>query len=145
MAQRVKGQSVSVVVLQDGAPLEEISFGRSIEMNFRTELLQEGYLGETTDRYDTIYRGIGGRIEFHFDSAEVFNLITSIIDKARRRDPGVRFNIKFTVSFPAGGKVRVIAKDAEFGELPIAFGSRADYGTFNLEYGASEARVLPVS
>lgn len=145
MAQRIKGQEVEIVLLVDGDARTNLTFARSLEFAFKTEMLQEAYLGDTTDRYDTIFKGIRGRIEFHLDNAELFNVIRFIVDKARRREPGTRFNIKATLNFPNGQRARTIISDAEFGELPINFGSRADYGTFQLDFGASEARVLPVA
>lgn len=144
MAQRIKGQEVEVVILQDGLPQDNLTFARSIELTFKTDMLQEGYLGETTDRYDTIFKGVSGRLEFHFDSATPVAIVNSIVDKARRRVPGTRFNIKAVLNFPSGRRARVVVRDVEFGELPIKFGGRADYGTFNLDFGASEAQVLPL-
>jgi hypothetical protein len=142
MAQRVKGQEIEVVMLQDGAPVDNLTLARSLELSFKTELLQEGYLGETTDRYDTIFKGIKGKLAFHLDSPGAFKVVQSIIDKARRRTPGTRFNIKATLNFPSGRRARVVVRDAEFGELPFNTGSRADYTGFDIEFGASEAQVL---
>lgn len=144
MAQRAKGQEVEIVVMIDGKPKENFALARSCEFAYKTEILQEGYLGETTDRYDSVYKGVRGRLEFHIDRPDVFDVIRTIVDKARRRQAGVRINIKSTINFPSGKRARVIIRDAEFGELPINFGSRADYGTFNLEFGASDAPVLPL-
>ena len=144
MAQRIKGQEVDIIMLVDGQPRDNFSLARSFDISFKTDMLQEGYLGETTDRYDTIYKGVAGKISFHLDNTEVFNIIRFIVNKARRREPGTKFNIKSTLNFPNGQRARVIVRDAEFGELPISFGSRSDYGEFNLDYGASEAQILPL-
>lgn len=144
MAQRIKGQEVEIVMLVNGEPKDNFALARSLEFAFKTELLQEGYLGETTDRYDTIYKGIRGKLEFHLDRPDVFDVIRGIVNKARRREPGTIFNIKATLNFPNGRRARTVIRDAEFGELPINFGSRADYGTFSLEFGASDAQVLPL-
>ncbi len=143
MSQRIKGQEIEIVMTVDGAPQENLTNARSLEFAFKTELIQEGYIGETTDQYDTIFKGISGRIEFHMSNPEAFNIVARILEKARSRQPGTRFNVKVTLNFPNGARVRVIIPDVEFGELPFAFGSRADYGTFNIEFGASEAQVLP--
>ena len=143
MAQRIKGQEVEIVMLVDGAPRENLTYAKSIDINWQTERTQEGYLGETTDRYDTVFKGVQGSIEFNFDSVEVFNMISMIVDKARRREPGTRFNIKAALNFPNGSKALIVIQDAEFGELPISFGSRSDYGTFSIDYGASEASIIP--
>jgi hypothetical protein len=144
MGQRIKGQEVEIVMLVDGQPRDNLTMARSMDITWKTEMLQEGYLGETTDRYDTIFKGISGKIEFNTDSPEIFNIIRLIVEKARRREPGTRFNIKATLNYPSGQKARIIVPDVEFGELPISFGSRGDYGTFSLDYGASEAKVLPI-
>jgi hypothetical protein len=144
MGQRIKGQEVEIVVLVNGEPRDNLTTARSISINFKTEMLQEGYLGETTDRYDTIFKGVGGQIEFHFDTPEIFNVIRAIVAKSRRRTPSDQINIKATLNFPNGQRARVVIRDAEFGELPVSFGSRSDYGTFSLDYGASEAQVLPL-
>ena len=143
MAQRIKGQEVEIVLLVNGEPREALTFAKSLEMRFKTEILQEGYLGETTDRYDSVFKGVAGRLEFNFDSAAVFALISDIVNKARRRDAGTVINIKTTLNFPSGRRARVVIREAEFGELPINFGSRSDYGTFQLEFSASDAAVLP--
>lgn len=143
MTQRAKGQEVEIVTLVNGEPRDNLTFARSIEFAFKTEQLQEGYLGETTDRYDSIFRGVRGRVEFHFNDSAPFALVNDLVNKARRREAGTRVNIKSTVNFPSGRRARVFFRDVEFGELPFNFGSRSDYGTFQIEWGCSDAQVLP--
>lgn len=143
MTQRIKGQEVEIVILVNSAPQENLTFARSLEIAFKNEILQEGYLGETTDRYDAIFKGVRGSIEFHFNDSSPFALVAQLVNKARRREAGTQINIKSTLSFPSGRRARVIVRDAEFGELPFNFGSRSDYGTFKLEFGAGDAQVLP--
>lgn len=144
MGQRLKGQEVELVLLQDGAPQDTLAFAQSMEMTFKTETLQEGYLGETTDRYDTIYKGISGKVKYHYDNPAFLRITLDIINKARRRTPGTRFNFKATMNFPGGQRARIVIRDIEFGPLPIGFGSRSDYGTYDLDFSASDAQVLPL-
>ncbi len=144
VTQRIKGQEVEIVALVNGAPQTSLSFARSIEFAFKVDMLQEGYLGETTDRYDAVFRGIRGRVEFHFNGFGPFLLTQQLIDKARRREAGTRVNMKATLRFPSGSRARVLFRDVEFGELPFSFGSRSDYGTFQIEWGASDGQILPV-
>jgi hypothetical protein len=143
MAQRIKGQDNELVLLTDGVPTENL-MARSTELRWKLEILQEGYLGETTDRYDTIFKGIGGRMELHFDSPAMFELVERVVDKARRRTPGTRFNLKSTLNFPSGRRGRLVVPDLEWGEIPMAFGSRSDFGTITLEFAASEAFSMPL-
>lgn len=144
MSQRIKGQEVEVVVIVDGNPQDTLSAIRSASISFKTEIKQEGYLGETTDRYDEVFKGCKGDIEFHYDSPAVFDLITAIVNRARRRAPGVKVNIKMTLNFPSGRRARVTLRDVAFGDLPLSFGSRSDYGSFKLDYACSDGQVLPL-
>lgn len=142
MAQRIKGLEVEAILVADGVVQDTITDVRSFEVAFQTEILREGYLGETTDRRDEVFRGVRGRMELHFENRDVFTLFAKIVDRARRRTPGTRINIKATLNFPNGQRPKVIINDAFFGELPMNFASRTDYGTVGLEFEASDARTL---
>lgn len=142
MSQRVKGQEVQVLIVVDGKPLETVTDIRSFEVSAQTELLREGYLGETTDRRDEIFRGIRGRMTLHFENQDVFSLMQSIIARARRREPSLKINIKATLQFPNGDRPRVQMNDVFFGEQPITFGSRSDYGELTLEFEGSDFEVI---
>ncbi len=132
--QRIKGQEVEIILIEENVPLTTISNVKSFEMAAQLEILKEGYLGETTDRRDSVYRGFRGKMEVHFDNRDVLDLIRRLIDKARRRTPGARVNCKVTFVFPSGGRVRLVLKDLAFGEVPIGFGGRTDYGTISLDF-----------
>jgi hypothetical protein len=141
---RCKGQEVELILMVDGSPMQNFSFIRSTEMTWKTELIQEGYLNETTDRYDTIFKGIGGKAQMHFDSPDFLNLVRWVVEKAQNRVPGTRFNIKQTINFPSGRRARVLVPEISFGPMPMDFSSRAAYGGFSVDYGASNAYALVV-
>lgn len=117
---------------------------RSFELAFQTEILREGYLGETTQRRDEIFNGIRGKMELHFENQAVFGLFASIVNRARRREPGVRINIKAALNFPNGERPVVNIPNVFFGEMPVNFGSRADYGAISLEFEAESATVVGI-
>lgn len=142
MSQRIKGQEVEVIMVVNGLPKDTITTIRSFEFAFQTEVLKEGYLGETTDRRDSIFRGVRGRMELHIENSDIFTLLTDIVDKARRRTPGTRINVKASLNFPNGQRSRLLIPDVEFGEIPFNFGSRSDYGAVTLEFEASEASII---
>ena len=139
---RIKGQEVEILLVVDGQIQDTITDVRSFEVAAKLETKEEAYLGEKTNRYDEIFNGVRGRLELHFETASVFDLMKSIIDRAKRRTPGTQINIKATLNFPNGDKSRVLISDAFFGEIPIGFGSRSDYGTFGLDFQASDLAVL---
>jgi len=140
--QRIKGQEVEVLLVLKGQPLDTITDVRSFEMAAQMELLREGYLGETTDRRDDVYRGVRGRMELHFENADVFRLMREVIDRARRREPGTKVNVKATLNFPSGERPLVLIQDVFFGEIPMTFGGRTEYGTISLEFEAQDFSVL---
>ncbi len=139
---RIKGQEVEILMIAGGQPIQTVTTVKDFELTFQTEVLKEGYLNETTDRRDTIFRGIKGKFVLNLENADVFNIIQAIIDKARRRTPGVTFNIKATLAFPNGDRPRIVIPDAEFGELPLNVGSRSDYVSQTIDYEAAEAQII---
>jgi hypothetical protein len=130
------------VIIVDGAPKRTISTVRSLELTTQLEILSEQYLGETTNRKDSIFRGMRGRIELHLENDDIFDLQQAVVDKARKRSAGTKVNIKATLAFPNGDRPRVLIPDCEFGELPLNFGSRSDYGLVTLEFEASEFQII---
>lgn len=141
-SQRIKGQEVEVLLIVDGTVQDTITDVRSFEVAAKLETKEEGYLGEKTNRYDEIFNGVRGRMELHFENKDVFTLLQSIIDRAKRRTPGTQINIKATLNFPNGDRPRVLVANAFFGEVPINFGSRGDYGTVSLDFQAEDVRVI---
>jgi len=142
MAQRIKGQEVEVLLVVNGEPQAALFDIRSFELAFQNEILTEGYLGETTDRRDSIFKGVSGRFEAHVENEAFLQFFTTLVDKARRRAPGTQINIQATLNFPNGQRPRIFIPDAEFGELPLNFGSRSDYGSVTVTFEAAEASVL---
>jgi len=140
--QRIKGQDVSLLLVVKGQVVSALTDVRSFEMAAQLEILREGYLGETTDRRDEVYRGVRGRMEVHFESADVFKLVRAVIDRARRREPGTKINAKATLQFPNGDRPIVLVKDIYFGELPMNFPGRTEYGTVALEWEAADFQVI---
>ena len=142
MAQRIKGQEVEVILVLNGVAQQTITDVRNFELSWLTEIIKEGYLNETTDRYDSVFHGIKGKLDLHFENSDVFQLIQAVIDKAQRRMPGTKVNVKATLNFPNGQRVRIIVPNVEFGEFPLNFGGRAEYGSISIDFNASQAMVL---
>ena len=126
----------------DGEVASTTTDVRSFEFAYKLETKEEGYLGEKTNRYDEIFNGMRGRLEFHVENADFFDIIKSIVDRAKRRTPGTQVNIKATLNFPGGDRPRVLISDVFFGEIPMNFGSRGDYGTLGIDFQASDGNIL---
>jgi hypothetical protein len=135
---RLKGQETELLIVVNGAPQNTITTVRSLEINTETEILSEGYLGETSERKDSIFKGMSGKIELHIENQDILKLFQKITDKARRRTPGVKINLKTTLNFSNGQRPRVLISDVEFGPMPLSFSSRADYANVSLDWAASD-------
>lgn len=139
--QRIKGQESSCIVIADGKSMEFTDI-QSTEFTQDTETKEEGYLGEGSNRYDEIYKGYSGKIDMHNSSPELFTFLEIIKDRAQRRTPGTVINIKTTLAYPSGERVRIIMNDAFFDASGIAFSGRDAYGSTSIPFKGSEYRVL---
>jgi hypothetical protein len=140
---RIKGQEVSVNVISTLNGLET-SFGDvgSLETNFDRDILDEGYLGQTTNKKDDIFKGVSGTIEFHSRTADTFGLIQRINEKTALRLPGESFQIVASYAFELGGTRRLIIPDVKFGAIPISATGRDEYVGFKLDFAADEASFI---
>lgn len=132
ITQRIKGQEVAIEVLQNGVQLQTFSDIRNFSVTPRFEKKEEGYLGETSNRYDEVFNGVDFDMELNFHDEGVLNLVTDIVERAARRVPGTVINIKATLKFATGANPKVVLQDCYFNDMPVNFGSRTDYGTFKL-------------
>jgi len=139
---RIKGQEVELIFVEDNNPLPTMIDVKSFEMTAQLEVLKEGYLGETTDRRDSVYRGFAGKMEIHMENRQVLDFMRRLIDKARRRVPGVRINCKATLNYPGGDTARVVLNNLSFGEVPLNFAGRTDYGTISLAFEGEDYQLI---
>jgi hypothetical protein len=143
MSQRIKGQEVSLVMTGPEGREGGIIDIQSFEANFKVELKAEGYLGETTQRYDEIFNGVEGRIELHLENDKYFEFMRRVQNRAQRRESAEgQFNIMASLNFPSDGRKRILLEDVYFGEQPVTVTSRADYVSATIEFGCSSGRFL---
>lgn len=143
MAQRIKGMDAEIMLVADGRQQDSISTIKNFDFVFELETSSEGYLGETTERKDSIFKGISGKFDLHMDNQQALLLAAQIVDKARRRVAGFVVNIKVTLNFPNGERPRVVIPNVELGQIPFSFPDRAQYLQTTINYVASDANVIP--
>lgn len=140
---RIKGQEVTVTLVSSSGVEQAVADVKSMDIQFDRDILSEGFLGQTTEQKDDIFKGVSGKIEFHSRDESVLDLTQRINDKTKRRLPGETFQVVATLAFPNGVRRRIIIPDVSFGAIPISIGSREDYVSTTYEYAASDARFLP--
>jgi hypothetical protein len=82
------------------------------------------------------------RMEMHFSNKDVIAFIRSVIDRARRRTPGTVINVKTTLNFPGGDRPIIMLPNLFFGDMPLAFRGRPDYGTLTIDAECEDFNVL---
>ena len=88
MGQRIKGQETVVSFVGTEGSEEGLTDVQSSESEFQMQILTDGYLGETSDRRDDIFRGASGSISIHLETPQYFAFARRVIDRAQRRTPG---------------------------------------------------------
>jgi hypothetical protein len=142
MAQRIKGQEVELLVVVNGVPYTSLTDILSFNVTPNFEIKEEEYLGETSKRFDEIFNGVSFDMELHFEDPGVLSFMQVVKDRAERRTPGTTINVKATLNFPNGDRPRIILKDCYFGDMPIGFGGRSDYGTFKIDGKCTDISVI---
>lgn len=142
MAQRIKGQEVEVAIVVNGVIQQLLNDIRSFSVTPAFEIKEEEYLGETSKRFDEIFNGVSFDMELHFENSGVLDFMTTVKDRAERRTPGTVINVKTTLNFPNGDRRRIVLKDCFFGDMPINFSARSDYGTFKIDGKCTDIAIL---
>lgn len=140
MSDRVKGQEVSILFTGPEGEIE-LAARQSFEATVLLDTLSEGYLGETTERKDDVYRGIEGRLSIHLETDAYLTLIQTAKERSQRQRAGV-FNLSAVMSFPSGEIRRVFIEDVKFGNFPLNVGGRDEYVTGEINFAADDFRTL---
>lgn len=141
--QRIKGQETVVTILSDGEFQARIDSIASAEITFELEVLEEGYLGETSNRYDSIFNGMSLSLSGHLTNRQFIQLSQAIVNRAQRRTgAAARIDVGLTLAFPGGDLVTLAIPDVQFGPIPFNDSSRSDYVEFTLEGSSSEFEII---
>lgn len=141
MAQRLKGQEVTLSFQGPQGREDGLEVIQNFEAELQLEILREGYLGETADRRDDIYRGVTGRAELHMESKKYFQFTQRVQDRAERRSPAAgKFHATASFAFPNGDRVRLTFEDIFFDALPLRAPSRSDYVTVTVAWECERVR-----
>lgn len=134
----LKGQEVRIVCLQDGATVAELNSIASFNENADLAIQQQGYLGETVNRFDDIFNGYGGDFEMHVNRSGWMAWQEAVIARARRAAPDIVFNVVRVDIFASGDSQIITYLDVKWGAQPTAIGSRADKVKVKASFGCSE-------
>jgi hypothetical protein len=135
---RILGQECAIIILQDGDILAKIDTISSAEIEFEMELIEEGYLGEKSNRVDSVFNTMRVKIEGRCNSQAYITLADSIVARAQRRDGApIRIDIVGSFRFDNGDFPSICIPDVHFQGIPFNIGARNEHVSFSLEGKAS--------
>lgn len=135
---RLKGQEVSIRIVQDGGEVTSIDSISSFNDEAKLEIKEDGFLGEPTNRFDDIHNGFSGDFEMHLTSSAWVKWQRAIIDRAQRRRPGIVFNVVRTDLYADNSSIVFTYKDVKWGGMPTSMGSRGDFVKVRANFACSE-------
>lgn len=142
-SQRLKGQDCVLSIQVDGSLQTRIDSIQSAEIELELELLQDGFLGETFDRLDTVYKAIRVKLDGHVNSQAYLELFDAIAGKAQRRAGSpVRIDLMGTFMFPNGDFPSLLIPDVQFESIPMTLGGRDEHVSFELNGKASGYKLV---
>lgn len=141
MAQRIKGQEVALSFVTPTGSAEGLEDVLSFEWELQMEILKEGYLNETTDRRDDIFRGASGRMEMHMEQQAFFTFQQAIQDRAERRTAAAGvFNATASFAFPNGQRPRITFENIFFDAQQMRTADRGSYVTVTIPWECERPR-----
>lgn len=138
---RLLGQEISVRVIQGGNLVDQIDAVGSFNDNTDLEIKQDGFLGESADRFDQVLHGHSGDFEFQPTNAGWHRLKQAIIDKATRRVPDLVFNVVVAELYANSDNAVITYPDVSWGPIPKNVSSRTDFVKVKLEFKSTDAPV----
>lgn len=141
MAQRIKGQETVLGFTNPDGDQEGLEDILSFEAELDMEILEEKYLGRSSNDYDDIFNGVSGQVELHMRTVDYFRFQEKIQDRAERRTAADgTFSATASFNFPNGTRMRITFEDLFFGPSPISVGSRSEYVKGTIQWKCSRIR-----
>lgn len=137
-ALRLRGQEVSIRIVQDGEVTSVINSIGSFNDSADLEIQEDGFLGEPVNRFDDILNGFGGDFEIQLTTANWLLFQRAILERARRDVPGRIFNIVRTDIYASGESCVWVYKDVKWGAQPTSIPSRKDFVKVKAAFKNSE-------
>ena len=142
MKQAIKGQDTVIQIIKGGSVVKSLTSVKDFSLQFDLNIISTGYVGETTERKDDIFKGVSGKITLDWTDPDVIDFADSLVKRSRREVPYFSVNILTTIVDPKGNYKRIVVPDAFFENVDANMGGRDQYMETTLNFQASEYVVL---
>jgi hypothetical protein len=138
--QRIRGEQVQFRISKGGVLQRTLTAVKSMTFTALVDQIKRGYLGETTERVDEIYKGVTIDAAFDTETPDAWDLISAIRNRAvaRQYDTTTIITCSFVGNFTGGVRRRITVPDVKSGNLPIMVSSREEYVGQTLSFAASD-------
>jgi len=138
---KLKGSNTSVNVVSALTGLRvEFTDIKDCTITFDRDVTSEGYLGQNTEQKSSDFKGVSFKFTAHARQKAILNLI-HLINQITRGLSVDSVQIVTTLRFPDGIK-RVVIPSAEFGNLEVGIGGKAEFVSFPFEGSADDYQIL---
>jgi hypothetical protein len=140
---RVRGAEVQFRLTRNGTLEKTLTAVKSFTFEAMIEVKQEGYVGESNDRFDDIFKGCQGTVVFNPESQDAWTLMAFIRDRAARRvaQANHRINTKFVANMPDGTRPSITVPDLKFENIPFNVSARDAYVEINLSWKSEDFTI----
>lgn len=141
MGDRLKGQEVSIRVVDSGTLVASLDSISNFNSEMKSEIKEDGFLGETTNRFDDIHNGYGGDFEIQLRRPDWANFQLRVQARQERKNPNIVFNVVRTDLYPDGTSTVYTYIDVKWGAMTESIGSRADFVKGKCQFACSKRTV----
>jgi hypothetical protein len=149
MGDRLKGQEVSIRVIDSGTMVASLDSITSFNEEMKSEIKEDGFLGEVANRFDDIFNGFGGDFEIHVRRSDYVNFQKRVKERQQRKVVTRVFNVVRTDLYPDGTSTVFTYIDVKWGAMSTSAGSRTDFVKMKTSFACSERadkqNALPLS
>lgn len=141
---RIKGQEVIARITRGAQVLATFTTFRSIDIRYQLQVISAGYIGETTERKDDIFKGVSGTLETDVADQEALVFADYLARRAQRKIEAAssRVNVTATFNFPHGQSPRLLIRNLAFGEIGFGISGRDAYVTNSIPFEAEQPRLI---
>lgn len=141
MGDRLKGQEVSIRVVDSGTLVASLDSISNFNSEMKSEIKEDGFLGETTNRFDDIHNGYGGDFEIQLRRPDWANFQLRVQARQERKNPNIVFNVVRTDLYPDGTSTVYTYIDVKWGAMTESIGNRADFVKGKCQFACSKRTV----
>jgi hypothetical protein len=140
---RLRGSDAQIRLVLNNVLQRTITAVRDITWTTKRDILRQGFLGESADRHDDIFRGNAVEFTVEPESKEIFVFERALINRSSRRtaQANVRVDLSVVWQFPNGDRPRITLLDLKFGDTAFSIPGRDQFATGRFQAECDKGQI----